>query len=96
MEREVRNSRGCILMEHNLDQSVGASIVFTSPKGHIASYSCRLEFDTTNNMVEYEALLLGLELTREMGIKVLVVIGDFDLVVKQVKNEFSMKNNRLK
>ena len=83
-------------MEHNLDQSVNASIVFTSPKGHIASYFCRLEFDTTNNVVEYEPLLLGLELVRDMGIRVLVVVGDSNLVVKQVKNNFLVKNNRLK
>jgi ribonuclease HI len=48
-------------------------------------FSYRLEFDCTNNIVEYEALLLGLELAREMGIKVLKVIGDSDLVVLQVR-----------
>jgi ribonuclease HI len=66
--------------------NVGTSVVFTSPQGDINSYSYRLEFDTTNNVVEYESLLLGLELVRDMGIRVLVVVGDPKLVVKQVKN----------
>ena len=47
-------------------------------------------------MDEYEALLLGLELAREMKINCLNVIGDSDLVVSQVKNQFVAKNDRLR
>ena len=65
---------------------VGVGIFFTSPQWDITSYSYRFEFDTTNNVVEYEALLFGLELARDMGIEVLVVVVDFNLVVKQVKS----------
>jgi ribonuclease HI len=36
-------------------------VVFTSPLGNIYHFSFRLEFYCTNNMAEYEALLLGLE-----------------------------------
>jgi ribonuclease HI len=55
--------------------SASVGVVFTPPQGDITNYSYRLEFDTTNSVVEYEALLLGLELERSMGIRVLVVVG---------------------
>ena len=47
-------------------------------------------------MVEYEALLLGIEIAKDMGIKLLSIKGDSDLIVQQVKNKFACKCNRLK
>lgn len=60
------------------------------------SFSCRLEFDCANNITEYEELLLGLELARDMKIKMLRVIGDSDLVVMQIEDHFVAKNDKLK
>ena len=54
--------------------------------GEETIHSFRLEFDCTNNVDEYEALLLGLELARDMKIKCLSVIGDLDLVVSQARD----------
>jgi ribonuclease HI len=73
----------------------GAGIAFTSPQSEVTS-SYRLEFDCINNIVEYEAFLLGLALVREMGVKVLKVIGYFELVVLHVRYQFATKNERLK
>ena len=73
----------------------GVGIVLISPAGEESIYSFRLEFDCTNNVAEYEALLLGLEIARDMKIKCLSVIGDFDLVVSQVRNQFAAKNDIL-
>jgi ribonuclease HI len=42
-----------------------------------------LEFEGTNNVVEYEALLLGLNLAKDLGINILKIIGDSDLVVSK-------------
>jgi hypothetical protein len=47
----------------------GAGIVLKSPTGKSYNFAFRLEFDATNNVVEYEALLLGLEIAKDMGIK---------------------------
>jgi hypothetical protein len=47
-------------------------------------------------VVEYEALLLGLEIAKDMGIKILSIKGDSDLVILQVKNKFACKSERLK
>ena len=55
----------------------------------------RLEFEASNNVVEYEALHLGLETAKDMGIKMLNIKGDLDLVVLQIKNQYQCKNDRL-
>ena len=74
----------------------GAGVVITSPKGKIFNFAYRLEFEATNNVVEYEALLLGLETAKDMGIKMSSISGDSDLIILQVKNEFACKCKRLK
>jgi len=75
---------------------MGAGIVFTSTKGIISCYSLHLEFDGNNNVANYEALLLHLNLAKEFGIKVLKIIGDSDLIILQVKCLFTCKIERLK
>jgi ribonuclease HI len=57
-------------------EGFGASIVFVSPTKEVIPMSYKLEFDTTNNISEYEALLLGLKAARDMGIDKLYVFGD--------------------
>ena len=44
-------------------------------------FSFRLEFNGTNNIVEYEILLLGLNIAKDYGIRLLHVIGNSDLIV---------------
>jgi hypothetical protein len=46
--------------------------------------------------LEYEALLLSLELCRDRGIKCLDIKGDSDLVIQQLKNKFACRSKRLK
>lgn len=55
--------------------------------------SLRLGFEGTNNVDEYEVLLHGIELAKDYGIKILEIIGDFDLIVK---GSFACKDQRLK
>ena len=74
----------------------GAGVVITSSKGKIFNFAYRLEFEATNNVVEYEAHSLGLETTKDMGIKMLSISDDSDLIILQVKNEFACKCKRLK
>ena len=49
----------------------GAGIVITSPSDKKFNFAYRLEFDALNNVAEYEALLLGLEIAKDMGNHVL-------------------------
>jgi hypothetical protein len=59
----------------------GAGVVFKSPSQETISLSYKLEFEVTNNVAEYEALVLGLRATKEMGIREMAVFGDAELIV---------------
>ena len=61
---------------------VGVRIVFVSPTRETKTLASRLEFNCTNDVAKYEALLLGLEIARDMKIECLSIIGDSDLVVR--------------
>ena len=55
------------------------------PKGDANLCSYKLVFECTNNMAEYEALILGLKVLEELGAKRIVVLGDFELIINQIK-----------
>jgi ribonuclease HI len=74
----------------------GVGIVLISLDKGVTCFSYRLEFDCTNNISKYEALILGLNLAINMNIRSLRVRGDSDLIVSQVKRDFSAKKLRLK
>jgi hypothetical protein len=57
-------------------ESVGAGVVFISPSQEVISFSYKLEFETTNYVAEYEALVLGLRAAKDMKIEELSVFGD--------------------
>jgi ribonuclease HI len=46
-----------------------------------------LEFKTTNNMAEYEALIFGLNTALSLGVRQLLVKCDSQLIIEQVKGE---------
>ena len=68
----------------------------TAPLGDLFYRSYRLEFNCTNNVAEYEALILGLNLAIDKGATILEVKGDSDLIVSQVLMRFATKNEKLK
>lgn len=49
----------------------------------------------TNNQAEYQAVIVGLEKAREMSAKELIFYLDSELVVKQLKHEYKVKNREL-
>jgi ribonuclease HI len=55
----------------------GAGLLFVSPLGEHMRYAVRLHFPASNNMAEYEALLCGLKITIEIGVKRLDMRGGF-------------------
>jgi ribonuclease HI len=59
----------------------GTGLLFISPLGEHMRYAVCLNFPASNNMAEYEALLCGLRIAVEMGIKRLNVRGDSQLVI---------------
>ncbi|XP_059070549.1 uncharacterized protein LOC131860188 [Cryptomeria japonica] len=74
----------------------GTGVVLIPPSGNPIPFSFKLEFKNTNNTVEYEALLLGLVVVNRLGVKILWVKGDVELIVKQARGLFRVKNERLK
>ena len=76
--------------------STGAGVVFISPSKETIQLSYKLDFKTTNNITEYEALLLGVKDAKKMGIMCLNIFGDANLIIQQVNNTFQAKNFRLK
>ena len=52
--------------------------------------------EATNNVAEYRALLLGLELARELGADEVEVVNDSELVARQIGGEYKVKHAGLK
>jgi ribonuclease HI len=86
----------CFLMEPLL----GKALVLEWSLCHLAqeaiSLSYKLEFEATNNVAEYEALVLGLRAAKEMGIQEVAVFGDAELIVQQIRNAYQAKHPRLR
>jgi ribonuclease HI len=49
-------------------KGVGAGIMLIPPKGDVLKYAIQLEFPATNNIAEYEGLVNGLRLAKDLGI----------------------------
>ena len=64
----------------------------TSLRGDKFSYVLRLMFPCTNNATEYEALLHGLRVAKEMNLSRVRCFGDSDLVAQQVSGTWDSKD----
>jgi len=61
-----------------------AGLLFISPLGIHMRYVIRIHFAASNNVTEYEALVNGLKITIELGVRRLNVRGDSQLVIDQL------------
>jgi ribonuclease HI len=73
----------------------GAGVVLIDPSGDQVNYMVHLEFKATNNTAEYEALIFGLSVALSLGIHQLLMKGDSQLIIKQVRRECSCNEPRL-
>src|SRR5687767_1792201 len=73
----------------------GAGLVFVSPLGMRMRYMIHLHFPASNNVAEYKALLNGLCIAIELGIRRLDIRGDSQLVVEQVMKEWSCHDPKM-
>ncbi|XP_062088976.1 uncharacterized protein LOC133795541 [Humulus lupulus] len=78
------NSRGC-----------GLGVVLTSPQGDVIQQAIKCDFKATNNETEYEALIVGLDLAKEMNIKILEITSDSQLIVNQFNGTYQDKNSKM-
>ncbi|KAI5350866.1 hypothetical protein L3X38_003757 [Prunus dulcis] len=70
----------------------GAGIVLVSPDKVALEYALRFQFQASNNEAEYEALLAGLRLAKEMDARQIQIFSDSQLVVHQVNQDFTAKD----
>jgi ribonuclease HI len=78
----------------------GAAAVITSPTGVKHRYAARLSFALesdrcTNNIVEYEAVILGLRKLRALGVTTYIIRTDSKVVAGQVEKDYAAKDPAL-
>ena len=66
-----------------------------SPKGIRLEKSFKLGFLASNNEAEYEALLMGLQMSKQVGVERIRMHFDSWLVISQVNGEFEAKDQRM-
>ncbi|KAM5548962.1 hypothetical protein ABKV19_025602, partial [Rosa sericea] len=69
----------------------GAGILLISPEDQIYEYALKFAFKASNNAAEYEALIAGLQIARELDVQHLDIFSDSQLVVNQVSGNFEAK-----
>jgi ribonuclease HI len=73
----------------------GAGLLFISPLGKHLRYVLRLHFLVSNNVVEYEALVNGLHIAIELGVRCLDARGDSQLVIDQVMKNSHCRDRKM-
>ena len=74
--------------------AVGA--VATDSGGGLLAERSRYVGEATNNVAEYRAVLLGLELARELGASEVEVVNDSELISKQIGGQYKVKHAGLR
>ncbi|GKA67593.1 reverse transcriptase domain-containing protein [Tanacetum coccineum] len=74
----------------------GAGLMLINLEGKEYAYALRFKFKTTNNEVEYEALLARLQIAKEMEIESLEIFADSQLMVNQIKGAYEAKQPTIK
>jgi ribonuclease HI len=74
---------------------MGGGAVLKAPNGGVISEGCWPLGNGTNNVAEWKALIQGLRLAREHGVRKLRIFMDSELVVKQVTGEYRVKQHHL-
>ncbi|KAG7529934.1 Ribonuclease H-like superfamily [Arabidopsis thaliana x Arabidopsis arenosa] len=76
-------------------QGSGVGIRLTSPTGEVLEQSFRLNFEATNNVAKYEALVAGLNLARGLKIEKIRAFCDSELVANQFNGEYTAQDERM-
>ncbi|CAJ2644717.1 unnamed protein product [Trifolium pratense] len=73
----------------------GAGVVLEGPDGVMIEQSLCFAFKASNNQAEYEALIAGMKLAKDMEVKELKAMSDSQLVTNQVSGKFQTKEPQL-
>ena len=72
------------------DEGSGAGLILVNFEGHRMNCALRFKFKASNNEAEYEALIAGLELAKEIKVESLDIFNDSQLVVCQINEEYQV------
>ena len=73
-------------------QGSGADLILINFEGVVIEYVLRFNFKVSNKQAEYEALLTGLKIAKELEIDSLKIFTDLQLIAGQVKDEFEVRD----
>ena len=71
-------------------------MVIQTPEGDKIECMIRLDFPTTNNEAEYEALVASLDLARAAGAKNMIMHCDSQVITSQINGDYECRNERMK
>lgn len=74
----------------------GAGAVLCDEADTVLHTVCKYLGETTNNQAEYQAAILGLETALELGATRVKLRADSELMIKQIRGEYRVKNAELK
>jgi len=77
-------------------EGAGAGVIFVTSREEILPYSFTLTQCCSNNVAEYQALILGLEMAVDMKQLQLQVFGDSELVINQLLGSYEVKKPELR
>ena len=75
---------------------IGVGVWILSPTKEVKLLSFKLYFECTNNVAEYESLILGLNALRTMKAKKIAIYGDLELIINQVKVIYQAKHPNMR
>ncbi|XP_071728469.1 uncharacterized protein [Rutidosis leptorrhynchoides] len=76
-------------------EGAGAGLILTGPHQEEHTYALRFNFKVKNNEAEYEALLAGIRIARELGVKKLQTYVDSQLVASQINGTFDANDKSM-
>jgi len=76
-------------------QGSGVGLILEGPNGLLIEQALRFAFKVSNNQAEYEALVVGMLLAKEMGAKSLLAKSDSLLVTGHVMGEYQAKDPQM-
>ncbi|XP_010676986.1 uncharacterized protein LOC104892696 [Beta vulgaris subsp. vulgaris] len=96
LEVNTTNSKWILHVDGSSNfRGAGLGVLLKSPQGDIIARAISCDFKATNNEAEYEALLAGLTLSKDLKATEVEAYSDSLLIVSQIKGEFAAKDSKM-
>ena len=96
-DKDNRLATWMIWMDDSSNQRAGGvKVILQSPEGDFVECMIRLQFPTTNNKAEYEAILSGLDLAKAIEASLVVIHYDSQVIVEHINGDYEDKGEQMK